>query len=72
MRRALLTLLMAPLVVAQSYDIVIRGGRVIDPESKLDAVREVGITGGKIRAVSTKPLAGRAVIDARPPRITMS
>ena len=51
--------------VAQSYDLVIAGGRVIDPESKLDAVRSVGITGGKIRAVTSGKLEGRAAIDAR-------
>lgn len=36
-----------------SYDIVIRGGRVMDPESGLDAIRIVGISGGVIRAIST-------------------
>src|SRR6185369_13798468 len=46
------------------YDLVLRGGRVMDPESGLDAVRDVGIQGGRIVAVSAKPLAGRAVIDA--------
>jgi dihydroorotase len=49
---------------AQEYDTVILGGRVIDPESKLDAVRNVGIAGGAIRAVSERPLRGRTVIDA--------
>jgi hypothetical protein len=34
------------------YDLVIVGGRVMDPESGLDAVRHVGIRGGKIAAVS--------------------
>src|SRR4029079_7579718 len=46
------------------HDLVIRGGRIMDPESGLDAVRDVGITAGKIGAISTAPLAGRAVIDA--------
>jgi len=45
------------------YDIVLRGGRVIDPESGLDAVRDVGITGGLIGAISEDPLPGRDVID---------
>jgi N-acyl-D-aspartate/D-glutamate deacylase len=49
---------------AQNYDVVIRGGRVIDPESRLDAVRNIGITSGKVRAVSTAPLSGRSTIDA--------
>lgn len=48
-----------------AYDIVIRNGRVIDPESGLDAVRSVGIRGGKVVAISAGPLTGRQVIDAR-------
>ena len=65
--RALLSLL-AALVTAQSapiaYDIVLRNGRVLDPASGLDAVRDVGITGRKIAALSARPLRGRVEIDA--------
>jgi len=50
---------------AQGYDLVVNNGRVIDPESKLDAVRSVGIRAGKIAAVSETPLAGNKTIDAR-------
>lgn len=46
------------------YDLVVANGRVLDPESRLDAVRHVGIRGGKIEAVSEMPLAGVRVIDA--------
>ena len=46
-----------------AFDVVLRGGRVMDPESGLDAVREIGIRGGKIAAISTKPLQGREVVD---------
>src|SRR5581483_7758933 len=49
---------------AQTYDVVIESGRVMDPESGLDAVRNVGITGGRIEAVAEGPLRGRKVIDA--------
>ncbi|HEV2385993.1 MAG TPA: amidohydrolase family protein [Candidatus Acidoferrales bacterium] len=49
---------------SERYDVVIRGGRVMDPESGLDAIRNVGITGGTIRAISAQPLDGRTVIDA--------
>jgi N-acyl-D-glutamate deacylase len=49
----------------EHFDVVINGGRVLDPESGLDAVRNVGITGGKIAAISTKELSGRLSIDAR-------
>jgi dihydroorotase len=54
--------------VAQSgsveYDIVLAGGRVIDPETKLDAIRNVGITGNRIAQISAEPLKGKQVIDA--------
>ena len=46
------------------YDLVILNGRVMDPETKLDAVRSVGVTGGRIETVSAAPLRGRTVIDA--------
>lgn len=48
----------------QIYDVVLRAGRVMDPESGLDAVRNVGITGKKIVAVSSQPLTGKLEIDA--------
>ena len=51
--------------MAQSYDIVLANGRVMDPESGLDAVRNVGIRGGKIAAVSASPLDGRTVVDVK-------
>lgn len=51
-------------VSAETYDIVIAGGRVVDPESGLDAVRNVGISGDKILAVSEASLEGTRVIDA--------
>jgi N-acyl-D-aspartate/D-glutamate deacylase len=35
------------------YDVVLRGGRVIDPESGLDAVRDVAIADGRVAAVGT-------------------
>ena len=34
---------------APTYDLVIANGRVMDPESGLDAVRHVGILAGKYR-----------------------
>jgi dihydroorotase len=45
------------------FDLVLAGGRVMDPESGLDAVRHVGIRGSQIAAVSATPLAGRATLD---------
>jgi dihydroorotase len=37
----------------------------MDPESGLDAVRNVGIRGGKVAAISEGPLAGKTTIDAK-------
>ena len=47
------------------YDLIIRGGRVIDPSTRLDAVRDVAIAGGRIAAVEPM-IAGDAAetIDA--------
>lgn len=36
------------------YDLVIRGGRVIDPSSRLDAMRDVAIAGGRIAALDAR------------------
>ncbi|MEO7134868.1 MAG: amidohydrolase family protein, partial [Vicinamibacterales bacterium] len=49
---------------AAGYDLVIASGRVMDPESGLDAVRHVGIRGGTIAAISETPLTGARLIDA--------
>ena len=47
-----------------TYDLVIANGRVMDPESGLDAVRHVGVRGGRIEAISETPLQGTRVVDA--------
>jgi N-acyl-D-aspartate/D-glutamate deacylase len=48
-----------------TYDLVILNGRVIDPESRSDAIRNLGISNGSIKSISTRKLDGRTVIDAR-------
>lgn len=58
----LLCLCTSPLF-AQTYDIVLTGGRVMDPESGLDAVRNVGINGNRIAAISARPLRGKQTVD---------
>jgi N-acyl-D-aspartate/D-glutamate deacylase len=50
---------------AGTFDLVLSGGRVMDPESGLDGVRNIGVTAGRIAALSTEPLRGRRVIDVR-------
>ncbi len=47
-----------------TYDLVIANGRVIDPASRLDALRHVGVRGGSIAAISAAPITGTRVIDA--------
>lgn len=48
---------------AQQFDIVLLNGRVMDPETGLDAVRNVGITNGSIAEISEKRLSGAREID---------
>jgi N-acyl-D-aspartate/D-glutamate deacylase len=45
------------------YDLVLHGGRVIDPETATDGVFDVGINGSTIAEVSTTPLEGRRALD---------
>ena len=47
------------------YDRVILGGHVMDPASKLDAVRNIGLTGGRIAIITTHAIRGRDTVDAR-------
>jgi N-acyl-D-aspartate/D-glutamate deacylase len=56
--------LLPSLLAAQTYDVVLQRGRVMDPESGLDAVRSVGINGRKIVAISMRPLRGKVEVDA--------
>lgn len=62
------TILFTSLAHGQSnpteYDIVITGGRVIDPETKLDAVKNVGIIQNRIAQISSEPLMGKQTINA--------
>jgi len=47
------------------YDRVILGGHVMDPASTLDAVRNIGLSGGRIAVITTHAIRGRDTIDAR-------
>jgi len=47
------------------YDRVILGGRVLDPASKLDAVRNIGLKDGRIAVITTQAIRGRDTVDAR-------
>ncbi|MDH4031638.1 MAG: hypothetical protein OEU49_12380, partial [Chromatiales bacterium] len=70
-RRIILLILVAGMVAcapapdaAADYDLVILNGRVMDPESKLDAVRNVGVKGGKIAEITENKISGKETIDA--------
>ena len=47
------------------YDRVILGGRVLDPASNLDTVRNIGLQGGRIAVITTDAIPGRDTINAR-------
>lgn len=49
---------------AKEFDLVILNGRVMDPESGLDELRNVGVKDGKITAVTKKNITGKESIDA--------
>ena len=44
-------------------DLVLASGRVMDPETGLDAERNVGIRGDRIVEISSAPLRGKRVVD---------
>jgi hypothetical protein len=52
-------------VTAQDYDLVILNGRVMDPETQLDAVRNVGIRDGKIAAITKNAITGKQTINGQ-------
>src|SRR2546425_7454872 len=66
----LLVVLLAAVVLAargtgaqgEQYDLVLMDGRVLDPETGLDAKRNVGIRDGRIAAVTVEPLAARETL----------
>lgn len=65
MRSAILVILCAAIASPTiANDIVILNGRVIDPETGLDAIRNVAITDNKITAISEEAVEGDVEIDA--------
>jgi N-acyl-D-aspartate/D-glutamate deacylase len=53
------------IIADESYDLAILNGHVMDPESGLDAIRNVGIRAGKIAAISATTLSAKSTIDAK-------
>ena len=58
------SLLFAAPAHSQDYDLVILNGRVMDPESGLDAVRNIGVKNGKILDITATQIRGKETIDA--------
>jgi N-acyl-D-aspartate/D-glutamate deacylase len=48
----------------ESFDLVIRNGRVMDPESGRDEIANVGIRGGTVAAITKRTIRGRQEVDA--------
>ena len=68
-RHLIATLILSALLLQVSigqdnYDVVIIGGRVMDPETNFDAVRNVGIRDGKITIITEEQIRGSEVINA--------
>jgi dihydroorotase len=55
----------SPVSPQQKYDLLLKGGHVIDPKNKLSAVRDVAIANGKVAAVAAKidPAEAFKVVD---------
>ena len=51
-------------VAAETYDVVINNGRVMDPETNFDGVRNVGVKDGKIVIITEDAIKGKETIDA--------
>ena len=50
---------------ANDFNLVILNGRVMDPETNHDAVKNIGISDGKIISITKDYLQGKKIIDAR-------
>ena len=61
----LFSLLSISFANAADYDVVILGGRVMDPETEFDQVANVGISGGWITAITEDKITGKEMIDAK-------
>src|ERR1700739_1608538 len=62
---AALTRIPSALAAPAKHDLIVKGGRVIDPSRKLDAIRDVAIANGRIAAVEASIKAAAAeTLDA--------
>jgi dihydroorotase len=55
-----------PLAQGKKFDLVIKGGRVIDPSQRIDGVQDVAISGGRIAALQRDIASSQGtIVDAR-------
>ena len=53
-----------PLPASTEFDVVILNGQVIDPETKFEGIRNVGIKDGTIALITEESISGNQTIDA--------
>ena len=63
--RALAGLALATALAAQNHDLLLQGGRLIDPRNGIDARMDIGVRGGRISEVAARiePSRARQVLD---------
>ena len=59
----LLVLSFTTTATATDYDLVINNGRVMDPETNFDAIRNVGVKDGKIALITEEAITGKETIE---------
>jgi len=57
-------LVLAPCAMSADYDLVILNGRVMDPETNFDGIRNVGVKAGRIAVITEDKITGKETIDA--------
>jgi N-acyl-D-glutamate deacylase len=62
---AIIATAVSPPIFAETYDVAINNGRVMDPETNFDGVRNVGIKDGKIVAITADAIKGKETINAK-------
>src|SRR5215472_941608 len=65
-KRAVLGFLLAASLPAQTYDLLIKGGHLIDPANRIDSVLDIAVSGNRIARVAASIPASQArkLIDA--------
>jgi N-acyl-D-aspartate/D-glutamate deacylase len=61
---SILTIPLFSMAASEEFDLVINNGRVMDPDSGLDAIRHIGILAGRIVSISEQTLEGERTINA--------